>query len=127
VELFSWRGADLTDQSDGGILKSIITKGKGEKKPLDGDTVEVGLEGKFDGRVFDARTANFVVGEGDENGVFESLETGIKHMNLHEKAVITFQPKYAFGDLGNEQFKIPPNAEVTYQVELTQLDRGGYP
>ena len=47
VELFYWKGADLTDANDEGIMKSVETKGKGSKKPQDGDTVTVVFEGEL--------------------------------------------------------------------------------
>jgi len=126
VELFHWKGADLTDANDEGIMKSVSTKGSGSKKPQDGDTVAVSIEGKLssDGVVFDSRTLTFVVGEGENHDVFEGLERAIKHMNLEEKAVISFQPKYAFGDAGCDRLGVPAGAALTYGVELKELDRG---
>ena len=126
VELFYWKGADLTDAADEGIMKSILTKGKGSKKPQNGDTVTISLEGKLpgEGRVFDSRTLTFIVGEGEDHDVFEGLERAIRNMNIEEKAIVTFKPDYAFGEQGNERLGVPANAEITYAVELTTMDRG---
>ncbi|KAL1262459.1 hypothetical protein QQF64_003147 [Cirrhinus molitorella] len=46
VELFEFRGEDITDEEDGGIIRRIITKGEGYTKPNEGASVEVWLEGK---------------------------------------------------------------------------------
>jgi len=125
VELFYWKGADLTDANDEGITKSVVTKGSGSKKPQDGDTVTVTFEGKLEsGVVFDARTLTFVVGEGEDHDVFDGLERAIKHMNLQEKAVVTFQPKYAFGEVGCERLGVPTDATLIYNIALKDLDRG---
>jgi len=126
VELFYWKGADLTDTCDEGIMKSVLTKGKGSKKPQNGDTVSVALEGKLaeTGAVFDSRSLTFVIGEGEDHDVFDGLERALKHMNLEEKAVVNFQPKYAFGEQGCERLGVPANASVAYEVELKELDRG---
>jgi len=125
VELFYWKGADLTDANDEGIMKSVLVKGKGSKKPQDGDTIAVSFEGKLEsGAVFDERTVTFVVGEGEDHDVFEGLERAVKHLNLEEKAVVTFKPNYAFGEAGCERLGVPANATLTYNIELKELDRG---
>lgn len=125
VELFYWKGADLTDATDEGITKSVVTKGSGSKKPQDGDTVTVSFEGKLEtGVVFDTRTVTFVVGEGEDHDVFDGLERAVKHMNLEEKALVTFQPKYAFGEVGCDRMGVPANSSVIYDIELKDLDRG---
>lgn len=40
VELFEFRGEDVTDDEDGGIIRRIITKGEGYTKPNEGASVE---------------------------------------------------------------------------------------
>ena len=126
VELFYWKGADLTDTGDEGIMKSVLTKGKGAKKPQNGDTVTVALRGKVaaTGNVVDERTLTFVVGEGEEHDIFEGLERAVRNMNIEEKAVVTFKPEYAYGEPGCERLGIPANAKLVYDVELKEMDRG---
>ena len=115
----------MTDATDEGITKSVVTKGSGSKKPQDGDTVTVSFEGKLEtGVVFDTRTVTFVVGEGEDHDVFDGLERAVKHMNLEEKALVTFQPKYAFGEVGCDRMGVPANSSVIYDIELKDLDRG---
>ena len=116
----------MTDANDEGIMKSVLTKGKGAKKPQNGDTVTVALKGKVaaTGSVVDERTLTFVVGEGEDHDIFEGLERAVRHMNIEEKAVVTFKPEYAFGEPGCERLGIPANAELVYDVELKEMDRG---
>lgn len=40
VELFEFRGEDITEDEDGGIIRRIITKGEGYSKPNEGAVVE---------------------------------------------------------------------------------------
>lgn len=40
MELFEFRGEDITDDEDGGIIRRIITKGQGYSKPNEGAAVE---------------------------------------------------------------------------------------
>lgn len=40
VELFEFRGEDITENEDGGIIRRIITKGRGYSKPNEGAAVE---------------------------------------------------------------------------------------
>ena len=76
------------------------------------------------GAVIDSRSVTFVVGEGEDHDVFDGLERAVKHMNLEEKAVVTFKPEYAFGAAGCERLGVPADAELVYNIELKELDRG---
>lgn len=40
VELFEFRGEDITEDEDGGIIRRIVTKGQGYSKPNEGSAVE---------------------------------------------------------------------------------------
>lgn len=40
VELFDFRGEDITEDEDGGIIRRIMTKGQGYSKPNEGAAVE---------------------------------------------------------------------------------------
>uniref|UniRef100_A0AAQ5X1A9 peptidylprolyl isomerase n=1 Tax=Amphiprion ocellaris TaxID=80972 RepID=A0AAQ5X1A9_AMPOC len=91
VELFEFRGEDLTDDEDGGIIRRIITKGQGYSKPNEGASVEVTLEGTCDGRVFDERELKFEVGDGENLGLPAGVEKAIMAMEQGEEAPITCQ------------------------------------
>lgn len=48
VELFEFKGEDLTEEEDGGIIRRIRTRGEGYAKPnegaiVEGETVQSGL------------------------------------------------------------------------------------
>lgn len=78
VELFGWRGEDLT--SDGGVIKYVLTKGDTYATPDDGASVQgngvlyesicvimflaAHIRGTFEGRVFQEEDIDFEFGEG---------------------------------------------------------------
>ncbi|KAF3854761.1 hypothetical protein F7725_022816 [Dissostichus mawsoni] len=62
VELFEFRGEDITEGEDGGIIRRIITKGEGYSKPNEGASVDVTVEGSYEGRVFDEREIKYGFG-----------------------------------------------------------------
>lgn len=40
MELFEFRGEDITEEEDGAIIRRIITKGQGYSKPNEGASVD---------------------------------------------------------------------------------------
>ncbi|KAM6937714.1 peptidyl-prolyl cis-trans isomerase FKBP4 isoform 1-T1 [Xenentodon cancila] len=123
VELFEFRGEDITDDEDGGIIRRIITKGQGYSKPNEGAAVEVTVEGTFDGRVFDERELKFEVGDGESLGLPSGVEKAIMAMEQGEEASFTIKPKYGFGNVGNEKFNIPGGATLQYKIMLTAFEK----
>uniref|UniRef100_A0A3Q1C6G8 peptidylprolyl isomerase n=1 Tax=Amphiprion ocellaris TaxID=80972 RepID=A0A3Q1C6G8_AMPOC len=121
VELFEFRGEDLTDDEDGGIIRRIITKGQGYSKPNEGASVEVTLEGTCDGRVFDERELKFEVGDGENLGLPAGVEKAIMAMEQGEEAL--FIIKYGFGNAGNAKYNIPGGATLQYKIKLTAFEK----
>ncbi len=99
VELFDWHGEDLT--GDGGIVKSIVSKGDGYSKPTDGAQIEgmltlclqsilyiflpAHIRGSYKGRVIEERDISFEYGEGKgtNNGRFLLFMIYQKILLLH--------------------------------------------
>ncbi|XP_050409166.1 peptidyl-prolyl cis-trans isomerase FKBP4 isoform X1 [Patella vulgata] len=127
VELFSWKGEDLTENKDGGIIRRILTKGEGYKQPKDGSSVNVHYVGKYDGIRFDERDVQFEVGEASEQNVIEAIEIAVTKMKRGEKCHLTVGPQYAYGSTGSEDFKIPPNATLEYDVYLSNFEKAKEP
>uniref|UniRef100_A0A8C5E340 peptidylprolyl isomerase n=1 Tax=Gouania willdenowi TaxID=441366 RepID=A0A8C5E340_GOUWI len=86
VELFEFRGEDVTEEEDGGIIRRIITRGQGYSKPNEGAAVEVTLEGSCEGRVFDQRELKFEIGGGEGLGLPVGVEKAIMSMEQGEEA-----------------------------------------
>lgn len=123
VELFEFRGEDLTEDEDGGIIRRIINKGEGYTKPNEGATVEVCLEGSHEERVFDERELKFEVGDGESLGLPPGVEKALQAMEQGEESLFTIKPKYGFGAAGSDKFNIPPGATLQYKIKLNAFEK----
>lgn len=123
IELLSWDDEDIT--KDGGVLKRLIQEGitGGGRPNLEGQ-VKIHLRGTYEGELFDERDVEFVIGDGFEHGVIEGVEKGLCTMRRYEKAKFFIKSMYAFKDVGNTEFGIPPNAdEIIYEVVVFDFER----
>lgn len=123
VELFEFHGEDITEEEDGGIIRRIITKGEGYSKPNEGASVEVTLEGKHEGRVFDSRELQFEVGDSENLGLPVGVEKALQAMEQGEESLFTIKPKYGFGNTGSSRFDIPPGATLQYRLKLEKFEK----
>ncbi|XP_069018871.1 peptidyl-prolyl cis-trans isomerase FKBP4 [Embiotoca jacksoni] len=123
VELFEFRGEDITADEDGGIIRRIITKGQGYSKPNEGAAVEVTVEGTCDGNVFDERELKFEIGDGESLGLPAGVEKAITAMEQGEEALFNVKPKYGFGNAGNAKYNIPGGATLQYKIKLTAFEK----
>ncbi|XP_023259705.1 peptidyl-prolyl cis-trans isomerase FKBP4 [Seriola lalandi dorsalis] len=123
VELFEFRGEDITDDEDGGIIRRIITKGQGYSKPNEGAAVEVTVEATCEERVFDERELKFEIGDGESLGLPAGVEKAIMAMEQGEEALFNIKPKYGFGNAGNAKYNIPGGATLQYKIKLTAFEK----
>ncbi|RVE71884.1 hypothetical protein OJAV_G00056410 [Oryzias javanicus] len=123
VELFEFRGEDITDDEDGGIIRRIITKGEGYSKPNEGATVEVTVQGTHEERTFDERELKFEIGDGESFNLPAGVEKAIMAMEQGEEALFTMKPKYGYGNSGNAKFNIPAGATLQYKIKLTAFEK----
>lgn len=109
---------DITD--DGGIKKTILTKGEGWEKPEKGDKVTVHYVGTLeDGSKFDSSRDRddpfvFTLGTGQ---VIKGWDEGVATMKRGEKCILKCTSDYAYGAQGSPP-KIPPGATLNFEVEL---------
>lgn len=122
VELFEWKGEDVTADKDGGVLKSSLRKGDGFKTPKDEALVKVQLVGYHGDREFENREVEFNFGDGEEHGIVEGVEMAIGKMKPEEKAQVTVKSKYAYGSTGNAEKGIPADADLVYKVEMLSFE-----
>lgn len=91
-------------------------------QPRPGDIVSVHYTGTLeDGTVFDSSTESgqpftFVLGQGQ---VIPGWDQGVALMREGGKATLIIPPELAYGEAGRDQ--IPPNATLTFDVELVQV------
>ncbi|XP_007935248.1 peptidyl-prolyl cis-trans isomerase FKBP4 [Orycteropus afer afer] len=123
IELFEFKGEDLTDDEDGGIIRRIRTRGEGYARPNEGAAVEVTLEGYYNDQMFDKREIHFEIGEGENLDLPCGLEKAIQRMEKGEHSIVYLKPSYAFGNVGKEKFQIPPHAELKYEIHLKNFEK----
>lgn len=94
-----------------------------------GDVLLVHYEGKLqDGTVFDSSYERgtpfqFQLGAGD---VIPGWDQGVLGMRVREKKELVIPPELAYGEQGVPGV-IPPNATLTFQVELLEIQTSAYP
>ncbi|XP_048643663.1 peptidyl-prolyl cis-trans isomerase FKBP4 isoform X2 [Marmota marmota marmota] len=123
VELFEFKGEDLTEDEDGGIIRRIRTRGEGYARPNEGAIVEVTLEGYHQDQLFDQRELRFEIGEGESLDLPCGLEKAIQRMEKGEHSIVYLKSSYAFGSAGKEKFQIPPYAELRYEIHLKSFEK----
>lgn len=123
IELFEFKGKDLTDDEDGGIIRRIRKKGEGYSKPNEGALVEIEIEGWHGDRVFDKRELRFEVGEGENYDLPPGLDKALQKMEKTEESMIYLKSSYGFGSAGKPKFQIPPDAELRYEVKLKSFEK----
>ncbi|XP_078053837.1 peptidyl-prolyl cis-trans isomerase FKBP5-like isoform X2 [Mustelus asterias] len=123
VELIDFKGEDLTEGEDGGIIRRIRKKGRGYSTPNEGATVEVSIEGRRGSVLFDQREVTFVIGEGEDQDIPIGVDKALEKMQRGEHCVLHLMPEYGFGDLGKPELNVPPNAELDYEVLLKNFEK----
>ncbi|GFT12951.1 peptidyl-prolyl cis-trans isomerase FKBP4 [Nephila pilipes] len=123
VELFNWQMEDLSPNKDNGILRSILKEGEGYISPAEGANIEAHISGKFNGKKFDERDVRFELGDGCDIGIVDGLEIALKNFKKGERSKIILSPKYAFGTEGSDEFNVPSNVTVEYDVTLKSFEK----
>ncbi|KAK3101889.1 hypothetical protein FSP39_007078 [Pinctada imbricata] len=123
VELFEWKGEDISEEEDGSIIRHITTKGKGYKNPNDNALVKIHYVGRYKENVFEDREVEFTMGEGDAQGIVEGVEEAAKKMKEGEKCRLDVKAIRAYGSQGKPEFNIPPDADLHYDVEMLHFEK----
>ncbi|KAF9433617.1 FK506-binding protein 2B [Entomortierella beljakovae] len=112
------------------FTKTILKKGEKGGLPRKGSNVAVFYTGYFDdGTIFDSNdntkkksnTLRFRVGH---NRVIPGWDEAMLTMSRNEKAKLVIESEHAYGKKGLPDAKvpIPPNARLTFDVELVSFD-----
>ncbi|XP_022106769.1 peptidyl-prolyl cis-trans isomerase FKBP8-like [Acanthaster planci] len=105
---------------NGQLMKKILREGQGAaSRPQRGEMVTLKSKGLLeDGTEVDCHEAiSFVLGEGD---VVSAWDLCLSLMDLGEVSIIKTSPRFAYGETGRAP-DVPPNAEVTYELELLNV------
>jgi len=111
-------------QLDGGLKYRDIEIGTGDQAKA-GDVVATHYNGTFeDGTKFDSsydrgQPFSFTLGAGQ---VIKGWDMGVLGMKIGEKRRLTIPPELAYGATGTPGGPIPPNATLTFEVELLKVE-----
>mmetsp|Transcript_24359 Transcript_24359/g.24620 ORF Transcript_24359/g.24620 Transcript_24359/m.24620 type:complete len:208 (+) Transcript_24359:71-694(+) len=115
---------------DSGIKYSIIKSGTGDK-PKVGDIVAIRFKGSYKGNVFDDTFATFepYLYRCGVGSIVKGLDDSVLQMKVGDRWKLTFGGDLAFGKKGKPSApgkpRIPPNAEIDYEVEFVELPGKG--
>ncbi|KAJ1887189.1 FK506-binding protein 2B [Kickxella alabastrina] len=123
-------GKHVQEDSTPKYTKKVTKKGTGTRIPAKGDRVNVFYTGMLEnGTQFDTNTVGkgrkpaspltLKVGTGQ---VIRGWDEALMTMVQGEKARLTIQPEWAYGQRGNAAGGIPPNATLIFDVELVVVD-----
>ena len=123
-----------------GVKITIVKEGTGDVAKT-GDTVDMNYTGKLaDGTVFDSNTDpkfsykdpssgkemhylvpfSFTIGAGQ---VIKGWDVGVAGMKVGEERTLEIEPDYAYGASGAGGGVIPPNATLTFDVQLLKIEK----
>ncbi|XP_051551507.1 peptidyl-prolyl cis-trans isomerase FKBP8-like isoform X2 [Myxocyprinus asiaticus] len=103
---------------NGQLRKKVLEPGAGaDSRPQRGQNVTIHLKTSLtDGTVVEEQqNLSFTLCDGD---VIQALDLTVQLMETGEKALIEAVAKYAFGGLGSSTPAVPPNADLTLEVQL---------
>jgi len=115
--------ADKVIKTESGLQYVELKKGEGSSAK-EGDVVEVHYTGSLkDGKVFDStldrnQPFTFDLGTGK---VIKGFDEGIAGMKVGGKRKLIIPAKLAYGERGAGNL-VPPNAELTFEVELLKIN-----
>lgn len=109
-----------------GLKYQDLVVGTGQR-PLLGQMITVKYVGRLaDGKVFDEGKFEYKLGEKDIAKGFNlgiGGGEGIDAMKLDGKRLVVLPPELGFGQTGNPP-KVPPNATISFEIELLKIQGG---
>ncbi|XP_058067339.1 peptidyl-prolyl cis-trans isomerase FKBP8 [Anopheles bellator] len=107
---------------NGTLMKKVLRKGESELRPESKNIVTINYTGRLDDGTVVEEEQEAVV-QIDDVEVVQGLDMALKLMNEGELAEVVVNARFAYGEIGlkNEtdpKRTIPPNATITYTVEL---------
>ena len=78
----------------------------------------VEVSGSHEGRVFDKRTVEYLIGDALEHNLPDGLDMALMKFKKSEVSEVTFSGDYAFGANPPAEYGLPADATVKYMVSL---------
>eukprot|EP00918_Siedleckia_nematoides_P001448 GHVU01003437.1.p1 GENE.GHVU01003437.1~~GHVU01003437.1.p1 ORF type:complete len:480 (-),score=102.21 GHVU01003437.1:934-2373(-) len=123
VELFDWKGEDVSEAKDDGVIRSVVTEGEGYDNPNEGATVQIHIIGRCNKVQFQEKDVEFTMGEACESGIVEGVEMALKKFKKGETSKLVVKAKYAYGELGCPDPLIAPNSDLEFEVTLKNFEK----
>ncbi|XP_058494790.1 peptidyl-prolyl cis-trans isomerase FKBP8-like [Solea solea] len=103
----------------GQLKKKVLEAGQGSQ-PQKGQHVVINLKTSLkNGTLVNQQTnVAFTLGDGD---IIQALDLIVPFMEMGEKALIQTDATYAYGIHGSHEPEVPPNAELSLEVELLEV------
>lgn len=106
-----------------GMVMKQVRAGAGDR-PSPSDRVKVHYEGRLeDGTVFDSSRKRGTPATFPLSNVIPCWRMALQRMRVGEKTLLTCPPDLAYGSTGSPP-SIPPDATLTFDVELLGVERG---
>ncbi|KAL7719477.1 peptidylprolyl isomerase [Entamoeba marina] len=107
---------------------TYIKKGDGDVVGNDGSEVEINYTLKFANNIVEEKNNYvFIIGDSIEKIICDGIELMVEYMHVGDICECDLLPKYAFGDVGDEERGIPKNAMIQARVELVRLNKFATP
>ncbi|GFT07650.1 peptidyl-prolyl cis-trans isomerase FKBP4 [Nephila pilipes] len=122
IELYDWELEDISPTKSGKILRRIIENGEGTIFPDEGFEITVKYTGYYKDCIFEECVKQFPLGDGICAEIPESIEEALYRFRLKEKSMLFMSGRYGYKP-GSPQFKIPPGADIKYEVTLLNFEK----
>ncbi|KFD47855.1 hypothetical protein M513_11269 [Trichuris suis] len=122
IELLRWEGEDISPDRDKSILKTVQVAGEGYETAKEGATASIHVKAIFEDRVLFDKDFDVTVGECSEAGLPEGIDKALTRIRKGETSHIVLQPKWAYGQKGNAELGVPPNATVNFLVTTSTFE-----
>jgi FKBP-type peptidyl-prolyl cis-trans isomerase FkpA len=110
-------------KTDSGMVYRSLKDGSGAS-PKETDVVSVHYRGTLpDGKEFDSSIKRGQPAEFPLSRVIKCWTEGVQKMKVGGKAKLTCPPNVAYGERGTPGGPIPPNATLTFEVELLGIKK----
>ncbi|XP_053178429.1 peptidyl-prolyl cis-trans isomerase FKBP8 [Scomber japonicus] len=102
------------------LKKKVLEAGKGrDSRPQKGQNVKINLKTYLKDEILveEQSEVSFTLGDGD---VIQALDLTVQLMEMGETALIQTNAKYAYGTRGSHDPEVPPNAELSLEIQLLE-------
>ncbi|XP_052861716.1 peptidyl-prolyl cis-trans isomerase FKBP8 [Anopheles cruzii] len=110
---------------NGTLMKKVLRQGRSELRPESKNIATINYTGRLDDGTVVEEEQDAVV-QIDDVEVVQGLDMALKLMNEGELAEVVVNARFAYGEVGlkhetDPKRTIPPNATITYTVELVSM------